>query len=678
VLVSEERTRIMNDLHELLDRTARWVADTSGFDRLRVRRILEKRLEDSTARSSAEQARVSLDVAGSILPGQLLEASKHVGPQRALELFERTDLDRLFARHVYVRRWSRDDPLLYTAPELASRLAALEDHLTCNRQHLLATGYPVVMTPEAHSLTSSLWWYQFGMLYPTKIPAGQSATRDASKVYHNVFVWSRKPTASFLTREGLLAKRAAGASATCRPDEICDYESAPPMDGMTPEDATHLEKLRGKVLEFEIRILGALREAATAGRASDVWEGCLSLLTGSVVAREQRLSGHDIDFLQGVDRFYAGPDVLPSSLPGTRVASLPGTFSHVILLICLCEWVLTSRVTQRIREALDPAGLIDGQALCPARLSIRSPYEIVGTPAEGALDRAIGLHLASIKEAGDFVQEFFQRVKMLLEHDIPVPLAVEMWVRRGAEKDARAILEVFSKAQAAHIEHFGKPLPLSLCSSDHRDEEAARAQEDTFHREYTGVWEIVFRGRRITLRDLKGLWYMRELLRHPNKPISAVALSAAVHRDRQPDDSETSRRMTAEQHGEVGFRQRDANRAEVIADARAIEDIKSEIAQIDEKIEAAERVSNFEQAQALDQEKAKLEEYLKSALGLGGKARGSGGGQKRAADAVGSAISDARKKIRNAHPELGEHLDACIKPGRFCSYEPHEKIRWLF
>jgi hypothetical protein len=668
----------MIDLQEVLDRWADWVADTSGLDRARIRQILAKCIDDRRARLPADQVAVDLKGPASFLLSQLIEASEYVGPERALEVCERTDLERLLTRYDFVKAWSEADPLVYTAPELAARMSELKNHLSRNWKYLLANGHPGVLPPEAIELLSSPWWYRFGSLYPIKIPVGYVEKPDVPGIVRLVAVWSRKPAARLLTQEDVHAMRAAGTSPMCAPDEICDYKSAPPIEGMSQEDADDLELLREKVLALEFGILGGLTESIQAGSADGIWERCLPLLTGSVVAREQRLSGHDIDFLLAMDQFYSGQDDSAASVPDTRLARVAGTFSSIIQLIGLCESGLPGQPGPRVRDVLGSAGLIEEGVLCPPRLSIRSQYEIAGTMAEVALDRAIELHRALAEVAHRSSQEFSQRVRTLLSHDIPVPVVTEMWVPRRVEKDARAVLDFFSETQVTHLQHFGKLMPLSLGSTDPRDEADAGAAENVFRREETGVWEIIYKGQRISLPDLKGLRYVLELLSRPNKPMAAVELSAAVHRHFLADETDASESETAERLSQVGSHKGGASWSEAIADDRTIQEIKSRIALLDEKTEAAKQALDYEGAQILDQERAKLEGYLKSASGLGRRKRRTGGSPKKAADSVAAAIDYAMEKIRNVHPELSEHLGACIKTGSLCSYEPRSDVRWRF
>jgi hypothetical protein len=39
-------------------------------------------------------------------------------------------------------------------------------------------------------------------------------------------------------------------------------------------------------------------------------------------------------------------------------------------------------------------------------------------------------------------------------------------------------------------------------------------------------------------------------------------------------------------------------------------------------------------------------------------------------------LRDAIARVRNVHPELGEHLDGSISTGLTCVYNPERPIRW--
>ncbi len=71
---------------------------------------------------------------------------------------------------------------------------------------------------------------------------------------------------------------------------------------------------------------------------------------------------------------------------------------------------------------------------------------------------------------------------------------------------------------------------------------------------------------------------------------------------------------------------------------------------------------------------------LRSAVGLGGRDRAAASAVERARLTVSKRIRDALMRIGELHPQLGHHLNACVKTGQYCSYTPapSEPIEWSF
>jgi predicted ATPase len=66
----------------------------------------------------------------------------------------------------------------------------------------------------------------------------------------------------------------------------------------------------------------------------------------------------------------------------------------------------------------------------------------------------------------------------------------------------------------------------------------------------------------------------------------------------------------------------------------------------------------------------------RAALGLGGRVRRSGSAAERARTAVTARVRDAIRRISEAHPELGRHLERSVRTGTFCVYEPDRPVHW--
>jgi hypothetical protein len=79
-----------------------------------------------------------------------------------------------------------------------------------------------------------------------------------------------------------------------------------------------------------------------------------------------------------------------------------------------------------------------------------------------------------------------------------------------------------------------------------------------------------------------------------------------------------------------------------------------------------------------DAERDFLLRELSRAVGLGGRDRRAASASERARAAATRAIRKAITRIREHHPELGEHLDHAIRTGTYCAYlpDPRTTVQW--
>lgn len=104
---------------------------------------------------------------------------------------------------------------------------------------------------------------------------------------------------------------------------------------------------------------------------------------------------------------------------------------------------------------------------------------------------------------------------------------------------------------------------------------------------------------------------------------------------------------------------------------RRLEDLRAEL-------EEAERFHDEGRSARLRGEIDFLGRELARALGLGGRSRRAQSSSERARLNVTRTIQAARRKIRDACPPLGRHLDSTVRTGTFCSYvpDPSAPIPW--
>ena len=96
---------------------------------------------------------------------------------------------------------------------------------------------------------------------------------------------------------------------------------------------------------------------------------------------------------------------------------------------------------------------------------------------------------------------------------------------------------------------------------------------------------------------------------------------------------------------------------------RRLEDLRPELSE-------AEALNDVGRASRLRSEIDFLSQQLAAAVGLGGRDRRAAGAAERARVNVTRAISESVKRIREHSRPLARHLDAAIRTGVFCTYQP--------
>jgi hypothetical protein len=69
-----------------------------------------------------------------------------------------------------------------------------------------------------------------------------------------------------------------------------------------------------------------------------------------------------------------------------------------------------------------------------------------------------------------------------------------------------------------------------------------------------------------------------------------------------------------------------------------------------------------------------LEAEISRGIGLGGRPRRAGQASERARVNVQRRMTEALKRIEDAHPPLGAHLKRAVRTGAFCSYAPERDV----
>ncbi|MDJ0848597.1 MAG: AAA family ATPase [Myxococcota bacterium] len=188
-----------------------------------------------------------------------------------------------------------------------------------------------------------------------------------------------------------------------------------------------------------------------------------------------------------------------------------------------------------------------------------------------------------------------------------------------------------------------------------------------------GGWEIAWGGARFELPDSKGLQYLARLLEEPDRELHVVELVAS-HAKPPPASAPSTSSAAA---SEPGLRVTRGGTGDAVLDARARAEYGARLTALESELEEAESLHDLERARRLREEIDFLEQELRAALGLGGRARTSQDPVERARKSVYNRIRAAVERIGAKHPPLGVHLQRSIRTGTFCVYRPERPTRWL-
>lgn len=190
--------------------------------------------------------------------------------------------------------------------------------------------------------------------------------------------------------------------------------------------------------------------------------------------------------------------------------------------------------------------------------------------------------------------------------------------------------------------------------------EPDKAEPDTFVRE-GDYWKVVFDGRRMTVRDGKGMHHLARLFAAPGREFHVLDLIAA-----DSDDPTAAGRFS--RVGDLG----------PLLDDRAKRMYRRRLAEIEEDIEDARADNDIARQEQTGLEREFLINELTRAVGLGGRDRHAGAASERARAAVTQAVRKAIGRLRDACPALGDHLDRTISTGTYCAYAPDPRApsRW--
>jgi len=224
--------------------------------------------------------------------------------------------------------------------------------------------------------------------------------------------------------------------------------------------------------------------------------------------------------------------------------------------------------------------------------------------------------------------------------------AAQLWNEIGAPYEAALARMALAEALRAGGRDHQAVLELQAARAVLERIEVAVNAINVFRRE-GDYWSVVFEGRTVRVRDLKGMRYLALLLAHPGREFHVLDLVAA----------ETGQETALGDAGEI-------------LDERAKTAYRRRLTEIEDDIEQARALGDDKREAQADAERDFLVRELAGAVGLGGRDRRAASASERARSAVTRAVRQGIARIAEHHPELGEHLDRAVRTGTYCAYVP--------
>ncbi|MGX7678799.1 hypothetical protein ACSMXN_07860 [Jatrophihabitans sp. DSM 45814] len=170
-----------------------------------------------------------------------------------------------------------------------------------------------------------------------------------------------------------------------------------------------------------------------------------------------------------------------------------------------------------------------------------------------------------------------------------------------------------------------------------------------------GLWLIGRDSVAVPLRALRGFSYLRELLRRPGQPVTALELVGAG-----------TGVVVESGLGEL-------------LDKQALAEYRQRLEDLDRELAEAEEWADVGRLELRRAERDALLNELARAAGLNGRSRTAGSSNERARIAVQKAISAATERIATVDAPLGQHLRISVQTGLSCSYAPTAKdsVDWM-
>jgi tetratricopeptide (TPR) repeat protein len=291
----------------------------------------------------------------------------------------------------------------------------------------------------------------------------------------------------------------------------------------------------------------------------------------------------------------------------------------------------------------------------------------VGGGTQGSVHRHLGLMATTMGRYDDAERHF------TLALEVHERTGTRTWVahalhahalmlmRRGADGDAARASAMIARATEIARTLGMTVLVDALEARSPVPRAAAPGAQPALEREGE-YWAIGWDGRTVRVRDSKGVRYLAALLAEPHTDVPARALVAG--------ESDVSRPTVAAIEDGLTVRDAGDDHAGDQLDSQARQEYRARARELEGELEEARTLNDPERVEQIREELDFLAGELSRAVGLGGRPRQAGSTAERARLNATRAIRTAIRRIADQDEGLGRHLDAAVRTGNVCRYEP--------
>jgi hypothetical protein len=405
-------------------------------DRQRVAEIVRKTAIDANGiRFDVKRNRKNLLEHVTSFSPRLDEALRFMPADKAMDLFEQSDLNSLGVKAKVLGFWVVDDTPFYTLSELRDHIDALVRHLRNNKRSLLSIGYP-----STGFRRSELLFQDLSRLYPIKVPGSiqgrrfldqmdaelaKKAKRDSEGNLIYKYTWVKQVPGPLFALEWLRTR--------------CTYEKAALIPGLSESDVEHIEEMRPKILNLKIKVLGIVHRyvaarIATGGISHSVWDECLKAIA-------EGINRPEYEALWRIEKVYPNLFMAPllpdgrlfpvqSQVTGFHDRFEPGGLKNILDFIAYVERELTTGLMDQTRSRF--LEITGGSELI-------SYFQLISSPRVDEMDALMVDFLRQGYRDLETCKSFDERIAASIDAAFKCPVLVSPAVHGAVEELARFI-----------------------------------------------------------------------------------------------------------------------------------------------------------------------------------------------------------------------------------------------